>query len=220
MRRFMMRQRDGLARDWLTCGVVALGLMVPAFAAIPDASACQIVACSGERGEINEYVPSDGATVPANLNGLFWAEEANPYGEFSEPERVFYESGAPDEPIELSQHVEEPRALGRPAEVRFESPLLPGREYRLSVPHSCEIESDAAKVEHVYQTTEAAEIPESLGVLEASESYTSDIAGECGFELRAAQSTIKLSLSEEAKPWQDAMWFVPYVNGERWHNTA
>lgn len=215
-----MQKNERVSRAKLKRGAVALGLMLPVFAAGSEASACETVPCAGEPEELHEYVPFDGATVPANLRGLFWVEEMRGHGESGEIERVFYKSSAADEPIGLTQDIERARAPERPVEVMFESPLVAGNEYRLRAPHSCTVDvTSDERVEHVYQVSEAAEIPERLGVLKASPSQTNDTPGECGFDVCAASSTITLKLSNEATPWRDAMWFVPHVNGEPWEIT-
>ncbi len=106
------------------------------------------------------------------------------------------------------------------ADVTFLYPLDPDTPYQLSAPESC----DESITSIEFTTAQEAPFPSSLGTLEVSprqlgELQVSESAG-CDMTAEAAYYDLTLHLDDEALPWDEALVYETYVDGEIWEPTS
>ncbi len=76
----------------------------------------------------------------------------------------------------------------------------------------------------VFQLTPAAPLPQSLGGLELFQRSLNNISVNtqdgCSGDYDAATISARVELSDEARPWRDALFFTTLVDGERWEERS
>ena len=106
------------------------------------------------------------------------------------------------------------------AEIVFFYPLQPNTSYGVGAPDPCT--GEVVGIE--FSTVEEAPFPSTLGALEVSPRQLGEIQvsepSSCEMTAQAAYVDITLDLDEEAIPWDQALVYETYVDGEPWRPLA
>jgi MYXO-CTERM domain-containing protein len=188
--------------------VPVLGALTYVAFAPSVASACSQPLCSGGKA-----IPFDGAVVPANIERLLWnPQTTTPFFDDEVPMelRVVDVSDGSEVPFELDS---EPRG----ELVMLGTALEPNRTYRLEATSGCQ---EGKLLSTEFYTTRAAPLPQTLGLLRNALPSIGALqvahGGSCTTSAQAAQVELFLNVSEDARPWQDALVYTTYVDGQPW----
>ena len=169
-------------------------------------------ACSSECWPA-QLVPTDGATVPANLPAMIWqtvgiVQPTPPPGALS-----LVRVDAPETPLAITlTELERGRYLVVPA-----APLVEGVRYTLRDATTCaDVRASAT-----FTVGPAAPLPTRLGSLVPGASgvellEVATAGGSCDVDTRAAYADVAVTLDPEAGPWRDVLLYETWVDGARW----
>lgn len=159
--------------------------------------------CSPPCG-VQLVVPS-GGEVPANLPALRWWYIGPPV--------------TVDQVVRVTETLEDGTASSLPVErvsddrganyARFGRSLVPGASYRVEVATGCS--SDTAYATNTFRAVAEAPFPDSLGVVTVAPRSVQGIAqvwtssGSCTQEATVVARELRLTLSESAMPWRNAL---------------
>jgi hypothetical protein len=81
---------------------------------------------------------------------------------------------------------------------------------------------DSTATSAPFHTGASAPLPTTLGILAMDAPAVSDltvwtVSGSCSATVTAAQQNVWLSLSADAAPWQSALSYTTFIDGEAWH---
>lgn len=178
-----------------------LFLLAALVAAVPSpAKACSApVPCY-----MPQFVPADGATVPANLPGIVWWAPA--YSQSADPTLVELRDDAGNQvALTYSDGVFVPAA-----------PLVADTHYTLTDANPC---VDTPRTSR-FTTTAEAPLPTALGQLVGTNASVAvfEIAmpASCTTDIAANEEGLKLTLDASALPWKDALLFGTQLDGSRY----
>lgn len=172
-------------------------------------------ACSGLPCWPGSTVPKEGGTIPANLPAITWVASRGSAGELDAsdfhfellPERV----GA-STPVRFTLEQATLTRLIKPS-----TELLPNRAYRLSGNTLCD---GGFPDERTFRTATAAPLPTALGETIVARQQQAELqvsaGSQCSVRSVSAHALVGVRYSESAKPWQDALLFSTWVDGEEW----
>jgi len=191
-----------------------------ALAAAPRAAhACSAPICVSP----GYIFPATGASVPSSLDGVFWLPGARHDATIDTAQVALYRID-PTGDVRVDVSVTE-WLFGyviRPA-----TPFAPGAMYRVEAADFCAGSGllDETAQSSLFEAGEPAALPATLGALVASTPTIGPLtvatsSGSCSASITAAQAEITLTLAADALPWEDALMYETFVDGERWSPSA
>ncbi len=201
--------------------------VTPAVAAVLLSAAAALLAapraadaCSTSCNDPGFFVPGDGATVPANLPGIFW--------------RARYDAGPggpPPSNVTLTATTDPETPLGFTAMALAEyqyllvpdAPLVAGTTYHLADASACDFGTGVPSASATFTVGPSAPLPTTLGALAVTQLplRTDTIAsggGSCSMEAVVASAAVAVDYTQasDAAPWRDVLHFETLVDGQRW----
>lgn len=179
-------------------------------------------ACSASCNDPGFFVPGDGATVPANLPGIFWRPR---YDLFNTPPNVAN--------VRLTTAADPGTALPFTAQMLGDhqyllvpdAPLVAGTSYIATDSTMCAGGVPSPTV--TFAVGPSAPLPTTLGTLAITDlpPQTEAIASSGGScTLQALADTVAVSIDyfavPEAAPWRDVLHFETRVDGQPWNARA
>jgi len=176
-------------------------------------------ACSGGTCSTGSFVPASG-DVPANLPAVLWWPRAGVTG-LPDPTAVglFRVTSGGEVAVTVTSEQQQTGAVV----VRPASPLDPDTDYVVRGANTCDGSGkvDATATQASFHTGATSPFPTTpgtltLGAATVGQLQVSTVSGGCSTFITAAQSTITLTPSADATPWQGALQYTVLVDGNEW----
>lgn len=174
-------------------------------------------ACSPLQCWPGAFVPSQGSTVPASAEALYWRPMS---GQVEiDPASVRLVTGG--EPVAITT-TELPNGdyLIEPT-----LPLVAGAEYRLEDTTECGGSGVADGPQATFTATAAVPLPATLGSIAATAPVRGALtlgtaSGSCSSEADVVSTTVSLTLDTLTEPWRHVLHYTTYVDDQVWARSS
>jgi uncharacterized protein (TIGR03382 family) len=172
-------------------------------------------ACSPPRCRVGVITPAHGATVPANLPGIYVVPVESFGSGDADPAKIKLA-------VSTSSDVPLAATVTRQPDGAFlvipDQPLVAGTSYNVTDANACGADYGT---EVTFTAGPAVALPTTLGELTASDGGTSQLgvatsSGSCTTMVTAAKDSLDLTLAADAQPWLAALYFETFVDGQLW----
>jgi hypothetical protein len=177
-------------------------------------------ACSAPQCRVGAITPAHGATVPANIPGIYVVpvESFLGSGDADSTKITLAVSTSPDVPLAVT--------VTRQADGAFlvvpAQPLVAGTSYIVTDGNACGTDYGT---ESTFTAGPAVALPTSLGELTATDGGTAQLgvatsSGSCTTMVDAAKDSLDLTLATDAQPWLGVLYFETFVDGQLWRASS
>ncbi len=201
-----------MLKVWVVKPVKLALVALPLLLSARPADACSPLQCWP-----GAFVPSQGATVPASAEGLYWRPMS---GQVEiDPASVRLVTGG--EPVAITT-TELPNGdyLIEPTQ-----PLVAGTEYRLEDSTECAGSGAADGPQATFTATAAVGLPTTFGVLSATTPVRSTLtlgtaSGSCSSDADVVSTTVSVAFDTSAEPWRHVLHYTTYVDDRVWASST